>query len=59
MSKMVKFTNNTLTGVMRTLATTGEHPEVILDENDQDASGILFKNNKYIKNISHSLMKLN
>ena len=56
---MVKFTNNTLTGVMRTLATTGEHPEVILDENDQDASGILFKNNKYIKNISHSLMKLN
>lgn len=32
MSTMVKVTNTTLTGVMRTLATTGEHPEVVSDE---------------------------
>ena len=61
MSKMVDFTNSSLTNLLQTLSDKGAAAE--MEHTDPECEGhdpqmLLLKNHKAIKNINHSLMKL-
>jgi hypothetical protein len=57
MSKMVKFTNNSVNSVISTLNSKGGMVEGS-DGDNEDTSELLNKTSNSIKNLNHSLIKL-